>query len=182
MSEELIVKHCSPTLAGLKTGSLFSCEFAEKSELDEFLREHNARLSGKGLRMIPLRRSENSALIYVYRPELLKKDLRMSEVCGILEKFGYGGLSTGCCIAKLMNRIGAGKGFPHEIGCFLGYPPEDVRGFIENGAKGCKYSGCWKVYGSVENAKKLFARYKKCTDVYCRCYKNGKSIERLCVG
>ena len=132
--------------------------------------------------MIPLRRSENSALIYVYRPGLLRRDLEKSEVGSILESFGYGGLSTGSCIARLMRRLDAENGFPHEIGCFLGYPPEDVRGFIENGAKGCKLSGCWKVYGSVEKAKKLFASYKKCTEVYCRCYRNGRSIERLCVG
>lgn len=25
MSEELIVSHCSPTMAGLKTGNLFAC-------------------------------------------------------------------------------------------------------------------------------------------------------------
>ena len=28
MCEELMVRHASPTLAGLKTGSLFSCPFA----------------------------------------------------------------------------------------------------------------------------------------------------------
>ena len=71
--------------------------------------------------------------------------------------------------------------FPHEIGLFLGYPPEDVRGFIENHAEGYKFVGCWKVYGDEKSAKKQFARYKKCTDVYCSQWANGKSIERLTV-
>lgn len=30
MSEELIIEHCSPTLAGIKTGSLFSVKIKEQ--------------------------------------------------------------------------------------------------------------------------------------------------------
>ena len=67
------------------------------------------------------------------------------------------------------------------IGLFLGYPPEDVCGFIENKADACKCVGCWKVYGDEDAAKKLFAKYKKCTDVYCTLFANGRSIERLTV-
>ena len=180
MSEEILVKHCSPTLAGLKTANLFSCEFNDRHELSEFLRSNNLLLSKKGVRLIPLRCSENSALIYVYRPSLLKRDLSDENTAGILKELGYSGQSEKC-LTKLRERIGHGNDFPHEIGCFLGYPPEDVNGFIKNGAKDCKLVGCWKVYGNVERAKNLFAKYKKCTDVYCRCYKNGKSLGDLCV-
>ena len=65
-----------------------------------------------------------------------------------------------------MKRIKSGNEFPHEIGLFLGYPPEDVDGFINNGAKGAKYVGTWKVYGDESIAKRTFAQYKnvrKCT-------------------
>ena len=47
--------------------------------------------------------------------------------------------------------------------------------------EGYKFVGCWKVYGDEKSAKKQFARYKKCTDVYCSQWANGKSIERLTV-
>ena len=67
-----------------------------------------------------------------------------------------------------------------EIGLFLGYPPEDVEGFIENSHE-CKMSGFWKVYGDVHSAELLFNKYKKCTKVYCEQWKNGKTIERLTV-
>jgi len=33
MSEELVVRHCSPTLAGLKTGNMFTAEFSDKDDL-----------------------------------------------------------------------------------------------------------------------------------------------------
>ena len=180
MSEEILIKHCSPTLAGLKTASLFSCEFSDKSELDDFLKKNNKLLAKKGVRMIPLRRSDKSALIYVYRPELLDRDLSDRDAADILARLGYSDTRANHCLTRLRERLCGGE-FPHEIGCFLGYPPEDVNGFIDNRAKDCKLVGCWKVYGNVERAKTLFAKYKKCTDVYCRCYEKGRSIDELCV-
>ena len=56
-----------------------------------------------------------------------------------------------------------------------------IWGFIKNRAEGCKCAGCWKVYGDVAAAKELFAKYKKCTDVYCAMFARGQSIERLTV-
>ena len=69
--------------------------------------------------------------------------------------------------------------FPHEIGLFLSYPPEDVKGFLEH--RPCKCVGCWKVYENEEAAKKTFAKYKACTRVYCRQLASGIDIERLTV-
>lgn len=36
----------------------------------------------------------------------------------------------------------------------LGYPAEDVQGFIENETKECKCVGCWKVYGTWSRRRK----------------------------
>ena len=33
MSEELLIAHCSPTMAGLKTGSLFTCPMQSRAEI-----------------------------------------------------------------------------------------------------------------------------------------------------
>ena len=48
-----------------------------------------------------------------------------------------------CLIERLQNR----EDFPHEIGLFLSYPPEDVQGFIDNRAHNYKRICAWKVYG-----------------------------------
>lgn len=61
------------------------------------------------------------------------------------------------------------KDFPHEIGLFLGYPLEDVQGFIENRAEGYKCVGCWKVYGDEEYAKQEFRAIKIVQIVIVRC-------------
>ena len=74
MQEELIVQLCSPTLAGLKTGSLFSCPYQSERELADDVRRLNRRLAPKGVRVLVLR-VRRRALIYLYRPSSLKKDL-----------------------------------------------------------------------------------------------------------
>ena len=71
--------------------------------------------------------------------------------------------------------------FPHEVGLFLSYPPEDVKGFIDHRANNFKCAGLWKVYGDEEKARSLFAKYKKCTEIYCALWQNGSKLEQLAV-
>lgn len=181
MSEELIVRHCSPTLAGMKTANMFTCLFQNENEMRDIIRRWNKILGKKGLRVIPLRFQKNRALVYMYRPARLLQDLKHDIACRLLTERGYGMETMGRCVLQLVKRLGECEEFPHEIGLFLGYPPEDVCGFIENKAEGCKCVGCWKVYGDAEAAQKTFAKYKKCTDVYCAQLAKGRSIERLTV-
>lgn len=97
----------------------------------------------------------------------------------ILRSYGYSTEDAEGCVAKLGEKIRDCEEFPHEIGLFLGYPAEDVRGFIEGGA--CKCVGCWKVYGDEASAQRRFAQFQKCTRVYSSLYQRGRSIERLTV-
>ena len=50
--------------------------------------------------------------------------------------------------------------FPHEMGILLGYPSEDVSGFIEHKGRDFLYSGYWKVYGNLQEKLKLFHKYE----------------------
>ena len=63
------------------------------------------------------------------------------------------------CLARLMERLKDADEFPHEIGLFLGYPPEDVEGFIQE-PNGQKYTGIWKVYGDVRSAGEFLKAIK----------------------
>ncbi len=181
MSEGLLVKYCSPTLAGIKTGNLFSWVFKDEEAMRECIRCWNRLLANKGLRIIPMKFENGHALIYVYRPSKLSEDLNDIQARALLTENGYSEENTNRCLTHLIKRLCAGESFPHEIGLFLGYPPEDVRGFIENHAAGYKSVGIWKVYGDAAKAEKIFARYKKCTDLYNDLFAKGKSIEMLTV-
>lgn len=181
MSEDMIVLHCSPTLAGLKTGNLFSSKYSSLEEVAAYVRGLNRCLGPKGIRVLPARITEKTALIYVYRPQRLKEDFERPAVRRLLDECGYEGCGAEQCVAKLMRRLREGKEFPHEIGLFLGYPPEDVRGFIENKAANCKCIGCWKVYGDEAAARREFAKFNKCTEIYRNLWERGRPIEQLAV-
>ena len=179
MSEEMIVRYCSPTLAGIKTGSLFSAAFASKREQVETLRSWNHLLCQKGLRAVPFGCGNGRTAVYVYRVSRLGTDLQKAAVRNILGKRGYDCDRPERCIARLAQKLKSGVEFPHEIGLFLGYPPEDVSGFINK--EKCKLTGAWKVYGDKTRAEKLFAQYKKCTQIYSELFHSGRSVERLTV-
>ena len=181
MSEDYLVWQAAPTLAGLKTGSLFPCKYESYDKLKEEIRVVNQTLVKKGLRLIPLRRNDKQALLYLYRPERLRADLSAPEATDILRREGYSDLRLERCLQELMRRLQQFGAFPHEIGLFLSYPPEDVRGFIEHRGHESKCDGCWKVYGDAERATKTFQIYKKCTDCYCRQKAMGVPISRLVV-
>lgn len=178
---EKVVQYCSPTLAGLKTGSLFVCSYAGTADRIEF-RSINRDLSKKGLRFIPLRIRDGRVLSYLYRPEDLKRDLEQPACRALLDDLGYEGLSPEQCLIALREKLqDAEESFPHEIGLFLGYPPEDVRGFIEEEAGACKCTGCWKVYGDEQAARALFAKYDACTACYLRQLACGTTLAQLAV-
>ena len=179
--DEMLVRHCSPTLAGIKTGNLFRCPFQSREELNREVRRLNRKLRSKGLQVLPLRFSDIGALIYVYRPQRLKEDLANAEAEAILTSRGYESCCPTRCLVRLMQRLAEGEDFPHEIGLFLSYPPEDVRGFIEQGPGCSKCTGCWKVYGDEEAAQRTFRRYERCTSDYLRQLEQGSTIERLAV-
>lgn len=181
MTERHLIQYCAPTLAGIKTANMFTCPYESKDALLDSVRHMNERLKPKGLRVVPLRFSDKKALIYIYRPRKLTADLTDSLATGLLERCGYDTESCEKCVVKLCQKLRAEESFPHEIGLFLGYPPEDVCGFMENKACGCKCVGCWKVYGDEEAAKKKFAQYKKCDRVYRDRWEKGRAIESLTV-
>lgn len=72
MSEDLIIKHCSPTLAGIKTANLFNCPYSSRLECECDVRKLNKMFCKKGIKVLPLKFSNGKALIYIFaRPSLL---------------------------------------------------------------------------------------------------------------
>lgn len=181
MTEELLVRYCSPTLAGMKTASLFNCEFQSLQALEMQIAYFNHELNPSGVHIELLRTIDQMALIYVYRPKMLLDTFLKDDVQQFLMEHGYFEYTVKECIARLKKRLAQGGNFPHEIGMFLGYPLEDVKAFIKYKGANCKCIGCWKVYSNEYEAEKIFAKYKRCTDIYCRLYGQGRTVRRLTV-
>lgn len=81
----------------------------------------------------------------------------------------------------LKKRLCECNGFPHEIGVFLGYPLDDVKGFILNKGRGCKCCGLWKVYCNECETRKLFDKIQKCTQVYLQVFEEGRNLTQMTV-
>lgn len=189
-----LIRECAPTLAGLKTANLFNYKFDTLANMHQELARINELLNVKGVYVKVLRKSMTRALLYVYRPVRLAKDLSNELAMKILKKEGYGDylrrFSPKECnmldiceraIDYLTRRINESACFPHEIGLFLGYPAVDVKGFIEQKGQNCKCCGFWKVYGDEESSKMKFEQYRKCIEVYKKVFLQGRSLCQLTV-
>ena len=115
----------------------------------------------------------------VFRPALLRSRLNTAGAKALLQRFGYPETDClGVLLRQLKGRFTPGGDFPHEIGLFLDYPPEDVEAFI-SGSSECKLCGYWKVYGDVDGARERFACYDACRLCLCRMLAAGNTISQL---
>lgn len=176
-----LITHCAPTLANIKTASLFTYEYKSQLELETHLGQLNTELNFKGVYVELLRVNRNRALIWVYRKSQMEEELKKETVQKLLGNYGYTQWEIRAVITYLKTRFINQDSFPHEIGIFLGYPLADVIGFIENAGQNSKCTGCWKVYCNECEAIRLFTLYKKCRVVYEKLFLRGKSIMQLTV-
>ena len=123
MSEEMLIRYCAPTLAGIKTAILFTCPNDSEKELTKQIRFANRQLLPRGIRLLPLRQKNGHALIYMYRPKRLERDLASQKAEAILARAHYPAGNPQRRLAELSLRLRQSHEFPHEIGLFLGYPP-----------------------------------------------------------
>lgn len=180
MNEELLINYASPTLANKKLASLFTFKNSDNLDIDKMISEWNDVLNEKNIYVKILKKTESSAQIYTYRPSKLKYVLNESKTRTLLTHLGYDTSDMDLCIEHLKLRIGK-VDFPHEIGIFLGYPYEDVTGFINN--KGSKFlaNGYWKVYENKEQKLKIFNNYNKIKKSYKILFNRYKDIRSLCI-
>ncbi len=180
MGTDIVIKHCAPTLAGLKEGNLFSHEFENEQKLRESIDWLNDLLNHKGLFFVVLKQTENWALVYAYRKQKLETVLQCPKVRRFLASNGYNSFSINDTIELLKEHLIQDE-FPHERGVFLGYPLPDIIAFIENKGNDYLFVGFWKVYSNESEARRKFNLFSKCTRIYCQKAKDGVGITKLAV-
>lgn len=178
--ERMMANYCAPTLMGMKAGNIFSVPYEEKNRVMDLDNTYNRQLNPHGIYIEILCLCERRALIYVYRREDLWRELHRKEQKEYLESLGYevsGDIYS--VLQTLKERIGRKGEFPHEIGVFLSYPMEDIRGFIRFKGKEFKINGYWKVYGDVHKTKGLFESFSRCRKIMCEGLSQGKNLNEL---
>lgn len=164
-------------MAGIKPASLVSCRHSRFPQLSRQLEVYGRAFGRKDVYFQILCTCAQRDLLLVYRRAMLEDCLGQADAAALLEGFGYRREEPlESKLARLARRAAGQGGFPHEIGLFLGYPVEDVAGFIRHGGADCKLCGCWKVYGDVEQAAQQFARINRVCRACVRRVERGESL------
>lgn len=178
--DKLLVQHCAPTLAGLKIASLICVD--DNEYFDEMVQKYNSQYNKKGIYFYALAKCKGRRLLYIYRQKELNFWFQKKEIRKFLDEYGYFEMFS---IKNLLNILSqkflSADNFPHELGIFLGYPLEDVKGFIQYGGNDAKYCGEWKVYTDVDYARVQFAKYETCRRCYINMFNRGFSISKLII-
>ena len=176
--EHTLAYHGAPALAGIKSADLVAWGSPELCG-SPFFCAYCRQLALLGIQLRVLWMGRPRCLLLVYRPARLEQQLELPSVRTLLAQEGYpvaGGLEA---MLEALSRRLSGSSFPHEVGLFLGYPPEDVEGFRLHRGRDCKLSGCWKVYSDVERARQCFHRYGRCRAALCRRIQEGKALAQV---
>ena len=180
--EEVLVEQCAPTLAGLKPASLFRYQAADGQRTLAAAVHWARQLAPYGLtvQILKVCPRTGACLIYLYRAGWLRSILAEPSARAFLAERGYE-TDRGCLrmLAQLSERLCLEAEFPHEIGVFLGYPLEDVAGFIRNRGRNYTCCGCWKAYGDPEAARKRFDDYRRCTAACQERLREGAAVTEL---
>lgn len=179
--EKIIALHCGPALAGIKPSNMVSICLEKYPDALQHIDKLNQNLNIKNIHFIPLVKKNNKLLLLVFRKDKLENIIMEEKMKKFLEENGYpmnSGLKA--VLEYLKNKLDSYfPDFPHEIGAFLGYPLDDIIGFVIHKGKNFKCSGYWKVYSDADKAASLFNQYKKCSQsIYAR-VENGTSIVQL---
>ncbi len=173
--ERLLAVYCTPAFAGVKPACLMACSM-ETASLDKY---EKAFLK-KGVKFVCVRTTDGRRLLLVYNAKLLSRLLSDREVKKALCIFGYPiDEEPSEKLRRLIGRLSGTGGFPHEIGFFLGYPVEDVLGFIKNKGRKEKLSGLWKVYGDEASARNEFNRLSRLCRNVTRRVEQGEPLLKI---
>ena len=135
-----------------------------------------------GVRVSLLGWREGRAMLLVWRPCRIRRLLSGTDVRPFLAKNRLPSRS-GALMGEIRRRLRAYYGnrasFPHEIGFVLGYPIEDVDGFMSDGGQGARACGRWKVYGNVDEALRRFKELEREELRIKRLYSEGTPLRGL---
>ena len=171
-----IILHCAPVLKKVKMSSMFTVPAA-------YMRFVRSVFRGTGIQVKCLCQGAGRAVVYVYREAEVQKCLEDPQVAEFLQQYGYESTQAEACLNHLGRRVSLSaqgiESYPHEMGIFLGYPLEDVKGFIQHGGKDSRYTGYWKVYGDVVQAKQTFQAYDDAKECAVLEYMAGKRMNEI---
>ena len=174
--ETKMVLQCAPLIKGIKMASLLIVSSKDEEAVRVILKK-------TGIIHYRLLRQDEKTTFLLFRKLQLARHLIDPDVQRILKANGYEDVSLGGILRTFQCRyqtyMEQGEGFPHEMGLLLGYPVEDVEGFIEHKGKKYLYSGYWKVYEDVASKRKIFEAYENAKEELIVLLANGHAVRSI---
>lgn len=174
--EMKLALECAPLLSGLRSANLINISKKQFKRLRSIL--NNTDIS-----YYILFNGNEKFTVLLYRYDVLVNYLSQTVTRTLLNKMGYPSANIYELLYLFSIRYKGfvyGKGeFPHEMGVFLGYPIEDVIGFIENDGKNFLCTGYWKVYEDLPAKTKLFKRFEQVKEIMVTMISYGFNIVEI---
>ncbi len=174
--ETQLALQCAPLITGLKVSNLLIIPKGNEEVVKRILNR-------TGISYYRLIQTRTKTTFLLFRRNELEEFLSDENVRNVLMKAGYKSLQIDKILRTFSLRyeayIQGDKSFPHEMGLLLGYPVEDVVGFVENNGKNFLYSGYWKVYENQKAKVKLFDKFKVAEETLIHLLSNGLSMSDI---
>lgn len=181
MREDLLIDHASPVIAGIKPANLFQIRSTDIGYVRSILESWEISLRkcpNCDLKFRLVAKRSKGFLVLAYRKRELEKIIKDEKISSYINSLGYDSTNLLKCMTFLSSKLRVSD-FPHEIGLFLGYPLDDVRGFIENKGQNFLLNGFWKVYSNKEEKEKIFIAYKNTKTYNKALAKRGYGLAQL---
>ncbi|MBR6696825.1 MAG: DUF3793 family protein [Lachnospiraceae bacterium] len=171
-----LVMQCAPLISGLKFSNLLTISFDKLEDLNELLKHTD-------ICIYHLTETENRAYVLLYNESDLQAYLNNQETKGFMQTLGYMSNDVAAVLPEFKRRYSnymkTKCDFPHEMGILLGYPLEDVVGFIVNEGKNFLCTGYWKVYKNANEKQKIFRKYEMVRETMIHLISHGLRIEEI---
>lgn len=167
---------CAPVLTGIKISNLLIVPNENSRYVMNLFQDTEISFF-----ILCVTREKTTFLIY-QSTELINY-LGKPKVKELLYHLGYQNQNVQYLLHSLRDKYESymkdGLSFPHELGLVLGYPVEDVYGFIVNKGQNFLLIGYWKVYANVSEKQKLFDQYNMAKETMIRLISNGASVSKI---
>jgi len=174
--ETQLAMQCAPVIMGLKISNLLIIPNENVNKAKEII-------TGSNLSYFILLKNEEKTTLLLYWSDKLKQYLSKQEVKELLWELGYQKITLEYLFPIFIRRYvlycKRGGNFPHEMGILLGYPIEDVRGFIENEGRNFIYTGYWKVYEHVGEKLQIFKEFELAKKILLQLMSRGISMAEV---
>lgn len=174
--ETQLALQCAPLIVGLRLSNLILISNNHLPRIQTLLKR-------SGISSFILYTCRDKSVVFLYHIRELEAYLAEDRVRDFLNDYGYPVGNMKSILSRFRSRYRAYRreegAFPHEIGVLLGYPLEDVIGFIVNRGQNPLYTGYWKVYKDTGVKKMLFRMFELARETLVVLVGNGVEMQEI---